>query len=176
MKTLFALCALLIFSSSAQADSIWSYQGNSVGDPSVGHIDFTQQAFIPTPNPCSCAISGSLTLSDANVPVLWNFSAGAVTLTNLNSSISLNDMAWLGNPNLFAGWMLQIVGQGVFLSSSFSGSNFEATDGVAVDGVTYQYVQGNHGVWSDPPASTPEPSTLLLLGIAISALALKRLA
>jgi hypothetical protein len=176
MKVLLAALALLLSAGMAKGDSVWEYSGNTIGDPSVGVLDFTQQKFIPTPNPCGCAIEGSLTLSDAGVPTLWSFAAGAITLTNLNSTMYLNDMSWLGNPNLFAGWMLQIAGQGAFISSSFSGSNFEATDGVSVDGLTYQYVQGSHGTWSDPPAATSEPGTLALIGVGlVGLLARKRL-
>ncbi len=167
MKVLLAAVALLLSAGMAKGDSIWQYSGNTTSDPGVGVLDFTQQMFIPTPNPCGCAIQGSLTMSDAGIPTLWSFTAGAITLTNLNSTIELDDLAWVGNPNLFAGWMLQIAGQGAFISSSFSGSNYEATDGVAVNGQTYQYVQGNHGVWTDPPAATPEPGTLALIGVGL---------
>jgi PEP-CTERM motif len=176
MKVLLAALALLLSAGMAKGDSIWEYSGNTIGDPGVGVLDFTQQKFIPTPNPCGCAIEGSLTLSNAGVPTLWGFTAGAVTLTNLNSTIELDDMAWVGNPNLFAGWMFEIAGQGVFISSSFTGSNFEATDGVTINGQSYQYVQGNHGVWSDPPAATAEPGTLALIGVGLAGLlARKRL-
>lgn len=175
MKILTIAALLLLSAGAAKSDTLWLYQGQSVGDPSVGMVDFVNQVFVPTPNPCGCALSGSLTLS-AGVPVAWDFTAGAVTLTNLDSSISLDDLAWVGNPNLFSGWMLQIVGQNSSIFSSFSGSNFEATDGVILDGQTYQYVQGNHGIFTDP-AATPEPSSaqLMALGLAllIGAIAMK---
>lgn len=172
MKALFVV-ALLLLSIPAKADSVWDYHGNALGDPTVGHLDFEHQTFVPTPNPCQCAIEGSLVLSDSGVPTLWNFTVGAITLTNLNSTLSLDDLAWPGNPNLFAGWFLAIQGAGARIASSFYGSNYEATDGVSVNGAAYQYVQGNHGFWTDPIA-TPEPSTIFLLLVATVALCLLR--
>lgn len=171
MKAIILAALFILLAGSASADTIWQYTGQSTSDPSVGQLDFEHQVFVPTANPCGCAIAGSLTLS-GGVPVLWDFTAGAINLTNLNSSISLDDMAWVGNPNLFSGWVMQITGQGASLYSSFYGSNYEATDGVVVGGQSYEYVQGNHGIWTDPPIGTPEPrvSDTLLLCLMLFAL------
>lgn len=62
----------------------------------------------------------------------------------------------------------------LFLGTYNYGSGFEATDVSVVDGSLFVNVQGNAGVWQDPPISTPEPGSILLLRVGLAVLSLRR--
>jgi hypothetical protein len=168
MKTLLIAALLALLAGTVKADSIWYYAGNSTSDPDVG--TFTPTQFIPTPNPCNCALVGSLTLDAGNNPIAWSFTEGAYTLNNTDSTIGLgiNTTLFGLDVPLFSRWGMVVTGAEFNFISIYDGSNYEATDyGPSL------YVQGNKGTWTDP-MSTPEPSTLALLVAGVSALALRR--
>jgi hypothetical protein len=159
VKLNLGILALALLAGTANADSIWYYTGNSTSDPAV-----------TIPNPCNCALDGTITFADPITglftqidPILsYSFTDGAFTFNNTNSTISLGP-ATPGDVGLFNSWTLSIQalnGQFGFFSQRYD--NFEATD----SGSGGLYVQGNKGTWTDP-IGTPEPGTVLLLGIAI---------
>jgi hypothetical protein len=153
MKIAMVVLALLLFAGAASADSIWTYAGNSQNGPNVTY---------PNPNPCNCALSGSVTFNDSWQPLSWSFTDGLVTATNLNSTAAFNPFEYSGPA--FSTWRMLISGldgNAIFLSQ-FYGSIGEATD----SGDNW-FVQGNHGVWVDGPVSTPEPGVGILLAIGV---------
>jgi hypothetical protein len=154
VKTLLATLALALLAATASADTLWTYQGNSVGE---------QGPLFAPPNPCACALSGSLTLDASGQPIAWNFTDGTTTLNQTDSAISFTANY---TPTLFGEWFMSLTGaDGIFLLTEYYGSQYEATDG----GSGSLYVQGNHGTWSDP-VSTPEPGTFALVGFGLLAL------
>jgi hypothetical protein len=157
MKLAFAILVLLL-TPLAKADSVWTYQGNSTSDPDVGIIGPT--SFIPTPNPCNCALSGTLILDAFNNPVGWSFTEGGFTLNNTDSILGLSINQLIPGEPLFSRWFIGIIGADFSFLSIYDGSNYEATD--SGPGL---YVQGNKGSWTDP-IGTPEPSTIFLVGLA----------
>jgi hypothetical protein len=69
-----ALIAVLLFVPAlARADSVWTYQGNS--------IDYFQGVNPGPigPNPCNCALTGSVTLDASGTPLSWSFTAASTT-------------------------------------------------------------------------------------------------
>lgn len=162
MKALLATLALALLACTASADSVWNYQGNTVG------------AALAAPNLCGCALSGSVMLNDTNQAVAWNFTDGILSLDQSNSTASINPFEYPNGGGIFDQWRVVIEGigadAGVLFFSQYYGSTFEATDSTT-EGL---YVQGNRGIWTDPPATTPEPGTLVLLAAGLVAVLLRK--
>jgi hypothetical protein len=146
----------LFFAGAASADSVWTYSGNSTNK-------YSQNPFAaPTANPCGCALQASITFDSANQFEAWSFTAGNLTLTNLNSTLSgflgPEQPGW-GLPSY---WYLDATGLGgQTIITKWGGSIDEALD----QGGNLS-VGSNPGFWTDPVA-TPEPSTLLMLGAGL---------
>jgi hypothetical protein len=157
MKILLATLAFALVAGTASADTVWTYQGNSVG---------SQNPFLlGPPNPCGCALSGSVTLDSDGQPIAWSFTDGGLTLNQGDSTFY---SAGFGQIELGAfpfEWSVAVTDgiDGLFTQNYDNG--FEATDG----GTNGLMVQGNRGVWTDT-VSTPEPSTLALVGLGLLAL------
>lgn len=138
MKTLLIAALLLLSAGVSQADTIWNYSGNEL-------------------SPCGCSLTGTVTLDASGNPVSWNFSDG---LVSLNTSDSF--MEEFSEVNNFSTWKLRIVDQIVGTTESFFtqyyGSQFESSD-ASPNG----HEQGAHGIWTDPPATTPESSALIYI-------------
>lgn len=155
VKKFMAIAALSLAGAfTASADSIWTYQGNEMA-------------------PCGCSLSGSMTLDSQNNLLSYSFTDGSYSL-NSSDSFMQNFMfipLMLGPGDYGPWWKLQIIGpDDLFFFTQFYGSQFESSDASANG-----FEQGNRGLWTDPVA-TPESGTLLLLGVGLAALALKRLA
>jgi hypothetical protein len=152
-KRLALFVVMLFIPVVASADTVWTYTGNSFSDPHTGI----------GPNPCLCALDGSVTLDAAGTPVAWSFTDGTHTLTNLNSSGLINDNVSGSGSLPFSTWNIQLMDGGVMVQSNFDGSILFAHDNVAVNNMVFLEEQGNPGTWS-----TPEPSSLGLLAIGLA--------
>jgi hypothetical protein len=71
----------LLLSGPAFADGIWNYAGNTTSGPETGGDQSVNNG--TAINPCGCALDGSVTLNDAGQAIAWSFTAGALTLDNL---------------------------------------------------------------------------------------------
>jgi hypothetical protein len=86
MKLILGAFLGLLLAATASADSVWTYQGQS---QNLFHMN----PFLPpAANPCGCALTGTVTLRDAFTPISWDFTAGNLTFTDLNSTLQ----AYLG--------------------------------------------------------------------------------
>ena len=173
MAKRFALIiAMFLIPALARADSVWTYQGNSVSIPAS--LSAGSEGF---------ALSGTVLLNSSDQAVGWNFVAGPDIFTNFNSSGLINPFACTScsNQTPFAFWDIYLVSlpgkyyyngnthEGMISSSGTTGSFDAATNS---DGSLGQvYVVGNPGTWTEV-ISTPEPGSLLLLGAGVTALAL----
>lgn len=161
MKTTLVTLVLLLFSGVASADSVWTYTGQTMNGVD-GPYQFAG---------CDCSLSGSLTLdADRNV-LAWNFTDGMHWLNSSDSTISL---ITYNSADPFHHWYVDILGGGIEFFSEFESIREYAVDRVSVNGVTFGLEGGSPGAWVDPPVSTPEPGSLLLLGVGLAALSLKR--
>jgi hypothetical protein len=161
MKRVFIIAVLLIIPALAKADSVWTYTGNSVSNDIF--------AITQPPNPCGCALDGFVTLDANNVVTGYSFTAAGDTLTQSNSTGLLGrDIFAVFNPaDDYFRWAVFITGNdGVAIHSNFDGSNADSTDSSS-NGL---FVDSNPGTWS--LVSTPEPSSIILLGAGLTALAL----
>lgn len=146
MKTILATLALAFLSCTASADSLWTYTGNTMAG-------------------CSCSLDGSVTLGADGSALSWDFTDGTHELTNLNSTGGIDAFYLLSNQSgtPFRDWAISLTDAfGWQIRSVNYGSAFEAGDSSGMSGE-----QGNPGVWVDPPVSTPEPRTIVLLGAGL---------
>jgi len=161
MKRVFIIAFPFLVPALAKADSSLTYTGNSVSNDIF--------AITQPPNPCGCALNGALTLDANNVVTGYSFTAAGDTLTQFNSTGLLGrDIFAVFNPaDDYFRWAIFITGNdGVVIHSNFNGSNADSAD-YSSNGL---FVDSNPGTWT--VVSTPEPGTLLLLGVGIIALAL----
>ena len=151
MKFVLGMLLVLACSVTASADSVWTYTGNSISSPGV----------VGMPNPCGCAISGTVTLDAAGDATAWDFTDGTHTLTQANST-GLIESHSSSSTVLFSTWEISLSSSNVSFFSGFTGSGFEATDSVLAAGSLYLFEQGNRGKWTETVA-TPEPGTGVLI-------------
>jgi hypothetical protein len=157
MKAILGILMGLVFINVASADTVWTYDGNSESGASN----------VPAENPCDCAIDGTVVLDAAGNAIAWNFTDGTHTLTQANSSGTINPSP-LHNGTFFSTWGVVLqTGNGIVFASNFIGSTFEATDAVSVNGSLFMFEQGNHGVWTET-VPTPEPATGLLVACGLT--------
>lgn len=169
MKALLATLALALLATVASADSVWTYTGNASSDSAVSD-----------PNPCHCALSGTVVFDAAWNLISFDFTDGTHELASALGATGFFQ-PWLYNPapgqqgfNPFVEWTWGI-GDGTYgFGSRNYGSQYESSDWANGPSGQYLYVQGNQGTWVDPPNSTPEPATALLVMLSLPLLALRR--
>jgi PEP-CTERM motif len=160
MKILLATLALALLAATASADT-WTYTGNAVGNLLANPEGNTANGF---------AIDGTVTFAAPLVPfqqsypiVSFSFTQGSFTFDNSNSTLNIGPFAF-GQTTPFLDWIFSISDAAGLEMSSIRYDIGESTDfGPAGS------EQGNPGIWTDT-VSTPEPSTLALLGLGLLAL------
>jgi PEP-CTERM motif len=173
MKTLIAVFALALLAGTAKADSVstWNYQGNvnNYGgmffNPGPGGVAPPGDEL---PNPCNCALTGSVTLDNGN-PVSWSFAAAGITWNTNNSSFTEFYDNLADQSPLFTLWNLSLVDtSGDTLFTRFTTFSMLSAFDFSSNGLI---VQGDPGAWVDH-VSTPEPGTFALLGVGLALAAL----
>jgi hypothetical protein len=165
MKFVLGILLGLMVVGTASADTTWVYTGNTMN----GFV-FSQQDFSGAN--CSCALDATVTLNASGNAVAWDFTDGTHTLTNLNSTGTIDPFEQSATP--FATWFVSLSGSGTQFFSQFFGSAGEATDFSSVNGMGFGYEEGNHGTWSMGPVGAAEPATGLLVGLGLAVVGLTR--
>jgi hypothetical protein len=164
LKIVLGLVLALVISSGALADTVLSYNGNT-----INYI----QGVNPGPtgtNPCGCELDGTVTLDSNNDVISYNFTAGKDTLTPANSTGLLGQdiFAVFNTVDSYFRWAFSITGQdGTVIHSQFGGSVSDAVD----------YSSGGLIVNADPGAWTvdaAEPATGLFVGLGLAVFGLMR--
>jgi hypothetical protein len=157
VKTLLVAALLLISAGASKADTLFQYEGNVMSG-------------------CNCELEGTFTFTgsfadNTNAVKTWDFSDGTHELTNLNSTGAFG--SYIGSDN-FREWSFHISSPKLLFISYYYGSGFEATDlSFFMDSQTmFGYEQGNRGTLTQ--ITTPEPGTLLLVGVGLAGLLLKK--
>lgn len=156
MKILLAIFSLLVFVGTASADSVWTYTGNTMTG-------------------CNCALDGTVTLDNSGNATAWDFTDGTHDLTQATSTGFIHHSPPTG-ADPFLTWTVSLHNGAFDLFSQFSGSAFEATDSSFNESSQslYGFLQGNHGVWAQGTAATPEPATGLLVASGLLLVGLVR--
>jgi hypothetical protein len=165
VKVVLGVMVGLVVVGSAAADTVYTYTGNTMNGFVFSNQNFSE------PN-CNCSLSGTVDLNSAMVAVSWSFTDGTHTLTNLNSSGTINPFDGSSTP--FATWSVSLTGGGIQFFSQNYGSHDEATDFSSVNGNLFGYEEGNPGKWTTGLVATTEPATGLLLGLGLAVAGLMR--
>lgn len=162
MKALIATLAFALLAGTAKADQVWTYQGNSVGDPIT---------LIYGNNPCGCALSGTIDVTTG----AYSFTDGTHTLTDVNSSGIIQAPSRSTPSGNVWYWLVKVSSPNWEIWTQSYGSPFEETDhSFPLNGGSGLglMVQGNEGTWTET-VTTPEPGTLALLGAGLLALVVR---
>ena len=174
MKILLTFALLAALAGTAKADTVWQYQGNSINYGGMFYNPGPNGGPVPIgdiqPNPCNCALTGSVTLDASGNPVAWNFTAAGDNWTSANSTGSINPVLTIGAPVVpFVLWGIELTNNlGETMFSQFGTFSMLDAYDFSSNGLI---VQGDPGTWTDP-VSTPEPGTFSLLGVGLALAAL----
>jgi PEP-CTERM motif len=173
LKRLALIIVMLFIPVLARADSVWTFDGE-LTDPGSWHPGF------PFPH-CNCDLDGVMVF-DNNFNVLaYSWTDGTHTLNQNNSSMMFEnnprtDPNISPNPPPLSTWLVSISGSDVFFHTNYDGPGQGATslNNSIADGQLIGWGQPNlgpPGTWTEV-VSTPEPGSLVLLGVGVAALAL----
>lgn len=179
MKALLATLALALLACTASADNTFIYTGNIFNygkfwfNPGPGKTLPPDQL---GPNPCNCALDGSLTLNATFEATAWNFTDGTNVWNNTNSTGIISTFNDIGGPSFDVGrdpaspfrlWFIDLTNtSGVTMLTKFtSGSMLDAAD--TAPNLT---VFGDPGIWT----AVAEPGTLGLVGLGLAGLLLRK--
>jgi hypothetical protein len=178
VKRLALIIVMLFIPALARADSVWTFDGE-LTDPGSWHAGFTYYN-----THCNCDLDGVMVF-DNNFNVLaYSWTDGTHTLNQNDSTIVFmnnpeTQMALGGKPGPYPPlitWAVSITGGDVYFHTNYDGPGQGATsvNVSTADGQLIGWGQPNlgpPGTWTEV-VSAPEPGSLLLLGVGITALAL----
>jgi hypothetical protein len=171
MKRILAV-AILMFAMAvvSKADSTWSFAGE-LTDPGHWHEGFSYfQTY------CNCSLNGTVLFGDNFNVLAYSWTDGTHTLNQNDSTIVFENNQNINpntNPAPLATWLVEITGSGIYFGTTYDGPGQGATslNISIVDGQFFGYGQpdsGPDGTWTEDAAvATPEPSTVLLLGVGL---------
>jgi hypothetical protein len=178
VKRLALIIVMLFLPALVKADSVWTFDGE-LTDPGSWHAGFTYYN-----THCNCDLDGVMVF-DNNFNVLaYSWTDGTRTLNQNDSTmVFMNNpqtqMALGGKPGPYPPlitWAVSITGGDVYFHTNYDGPGQGATSvNVSIaDGQLIGWGQPNlgpPGTWTEV-VSTPEPGSLLLLGVGVCAVAL----
>jgi len=159
--------AILFLGPLVKADSIWTFDGE-LTDPGTWHEGFS----FPD---CNCALDGVMVFDDSFKVLAYSWTDGTHTLNQNNST-----MVFMNNPQtqmLLGGapgpypplitWVVSITGVDDYLHTNYDGLGASSLNVSLHNEEIFGWGQPNlgaPGAWTEV-VSTPEPSSLLLLGL-----------
>lgn len=166
-KPLILITLLFLTPGIVKADSIWNYSSQLLdgADYHGGN---------PGPN-CDCYLTGTVMEDSSFNVVSYSFTDGKSTLTNLNSTASIDafDAPGQHNSTPFVVWNVTIQQGGIMFFTQGDGG-VQNGDSV-VDGTLVGSIDGDgdfhQGKWTEVSTPTPEPPSFILLGAGLMALA-----
>lgn len=166
-KYLVLIALLFLTPALSKADTIWDYTSQLLdgADYHGGN---------PGPN-CNCYLTGTVVEDSSFNVVSYSFTDGKTTLTNLNSTASIDPFNAPGQhrSNPFAIWNVMIQ-QGAIVFFTQGDGGVQNGDSV-VDGTLVGSIDGDgefhQGTWTEVSTPTPEPASFVVLLVGLATMA-----